>query len=100
MKMGVIYEMNWYLVASNKNDIKKINNNEYTLEKSDKRVYPIDSEIPLLIKNIGCIAIVKINKFEVDKASTTIVFSIIENINETSEIARHYYDMYLSMKNN
>ena len=100
MKMGVIYEMNWYLVASNKNDIKKINNNEYKLEKSDKRVYPIDSEIPLLIKNIGCIAIVKINKFEVDKASTTIVFSIIENINETSEIARNYYDMYLSMKNN
>lgn len=98
--MGVLYEMNWYLVASNENDIKKINNNEYILEKSDKRVYPIDSEIPLLIKNIGCIAIVKINKFEVDKKNTTIIFSIVKDIDVNSKIAKHYYDMYIKMKNN
>lgn len=98
--MGVIYEMNWYLVASNKNDIKKINNNEYKLKKSDKRVYPIDSEIPLLIKNIGCIAIVKINKFEVDKNNTTIIFSRVKDIDLNSEVAKHYYDLYIKMKNN
>lgn len=97
--MGVLYEMNWYLVASNENDIKKINDNEYRLEKSEKRVYPIDSEIPLIIKNVGCIAIIKINKFEVDKKNTNIVFSIIKEYDTNNEIAKHYYEMYMCMKN-
>jgi hypothetical protein len=97
--MGVLYEMNWYLVASDRNDIKKINGDEYRLEKSDKRVYPIDSEIPLIIKNIGCIAMVKVNKFEVDKENTNIVFSLIKEFNINNEIAKHYYEMYMNMKN-
>lgn len=97
--MGVLYEMNWYLVASDRNDIKKLNGDEYRLEKSDKRVYPIDSEIPLIIKNIGCIAMIKINKFEVDKKNTNIVFSIIKEFDINNEIAKHYYEIYMNMKN-
>lgn len=97
--MGVLYEMNWYLVASDRNDIKKVNDNEYKLEKSEKRVYPIDSEIPLIIKNIGCIAMVKINKFEIDKKNTNIVFSIIKEYDTNNEISKHYYEMYMCMKN-
>ena len=97
--MGVLYEMNWYLVASDRNDIKKLNGDEYRLEKSDKRVYPIDSEIPLIIKNIGCIAMIKINKFEVDKKNTNIVFSIIKEFDINNEIAKHYYEIYKNMKN-
>ena len=97
--MGVVYEMNWYLVASNKEDIIKIKDNKYKLEKSEKRVYPVDSEMPLIIKNIGCIAIVKIDKFMVDKKNTNIEFSIIKECNVNSEISRHYYEMYMRMKN-
>ena len=97
--MGVLYEMNWYLVASDRNDIKKLNGDEYRLEKSDKRVYPIDSEIPLIIKNIGCIAMIKINIFEVDKKNTNIVFSIIKEFDINNEIAKHYYEIYMNMKN-
>lgn len=97
--MGVVYEMNWYLVASNKEDIIKVNNNKYMLEKSEKRVYPIDSEIPLIVKNIGCIAIVKIDKFEVNKKNTNIEFSIVKECNVDSEISKHYYEMYTNMKN-
>lgn len=97
--MGVLYEMNWYLVASDRNDIKKLNGDEYRLEKSDKRVYPIDSEIPLIIKNIGCIAMVKVNKFEVDKKNTNIVFSLVKEFDINNEIAKHYYEMYVNMKN-
>ncbi|QXM07105.1 DUF2584 family protein [Crassaminicella indica] len=96
--MGVVYEMNWYLVAADKSQIIKINDNEYMLQKSDRRVYPIDSEIPLIIKNLGCIAIVKINKFEIDKSSTNIIFSIVKEYNSESEIAKHYYEMYMNMK--
>lgn len=97
--MGVLYEINWYLVASNKEDIVKINDNKYSLKKSEKRVYPVDSEMPLIIKNVGCIAIIKIDKFAVDKNNTNVEFSIVKECNVNSEVSRHYYEMYISMKN-
>ncbi|MDO4536356.1 MAG: DUF2584 family protein [Clostridium perfringens] len=97
--MGVLYEINWYLVASSKKDIVKINDNKYILEKSEKRIYPIDSEIPLIVKNVGCIAIIKINKLIVDKKNTSIEFFIIKEFNIDSEISKHYYEMYINMKN-
>ncbi|GAB6150571.1 hypothetical protein JCM1406_17410 [Clostridium novyi] len=98
--MGAVYEINWYLVASNKEDIIKINDNRFRLEKAEKRIYPIDSEMPLIVKNVGCIAIVRIDKFEVDNKNTTIEFSIVKKCNIDSEISKHYYEMYMNMRNN
>ena len=77
--MGVLYEVNWYLVATNKREIKKISDREFCLEKADKRIYPINGEIPLIIKNIGCVGIVKINKLIIDKSHTLVYFETVAN---------------------
>ncbi|HII4499894.1 TPA: DUF2584 family protein [Clostridium perfringens] len=98
--MGVLYEINWYLVTSNKNDILKIDKYEYKLEKSGKRIYPIDCDIPLIVKEFGCIGLVKVKKIEVDKDKTVIIYSFVKKYDFKSEIARHYYELYLSIKNN
>lgn len=95
--MGITYEMNWYLVASDKKEIVNIGDNLYSLKKTDRRIYPIDSEIPLIIKNIGCISMVKISKIEIDKYSTNIIFSISKNYGSNDLIAKHYYDAYKNM---
>ena len=65
--MGVIYEFNWYLVAESENAyILQEDSTTYILKKSEKRIYPIGFSIPLIIKNKGCIAEVKITKVEVE----------------------------------
>lgn len=97
--MGVVYEINWFLVIASIEDIEEIDNKKYNIKKSEKRIYPIDSEIPLIIKNTGCIAMVNIESFEVNKNSTSIVYYLVKEFDVNSEIAKHYYEMYKYMKN-
>lgn len=96
--MGAPYEFNWYLVVENEDSIKK-NKNTYTTLKKDNRIYPIESEIPLIIKKVGCIGIVKIVRFSVDKNNTEIEFDYVMKLDTNDAISKHYYDMYISMKN-
>jgi hypothetical protein len=95
--MGAPYEFNWYLVIANTDMIKQINN-IYSTIKSEGRIYPIDSEIPIIVKEKGCIGIVKILKFSIDKYNTEVEFEYVSKLDATSEIAKHYYEMYLNMK--
>ncbi|SCI51211.1 DUF2584 family protein [Intestinibacter bartlettii] len=96
--MGVLYEMNWYLVLDD-NDLKQTNQNEFICIKNDKRIYPLDSPIPIIFKNEGCIGLVSINSFKVYKNTTEINFSYVKKFDFDSDISKHYYDMYLHMKN-
>lgn len=97
--MGAPYEFNWYLVVSNNDAIKEKEKNKYITTKSENRIYPIDSEIPLIIKKVGCIGIVRILRFSIEKASTEIEFEYAAKIDSNSDISKHYYNMYLEMKN-
>jgi hypothetical protein len=97
--MGAPYEFNWYLVVANEDAIMVNDKNTYTTIKSESRIYPIESEIPLIIKKVGCIGIVRIVKFSVDKDSTKIDFKYVMNLNPNDVISKHYYDMYICMKN-
>lgn len=96
--MGAPYEFNWYLVVANKDSIKELGENKYITLKTESRIYPINSEIPLIIKEIGCIAIVRVLKFSIDKNSTEIEFEYVSELNLNNEISKHYYNMYLEMK--
>ena len=97
--MGVTYEMNWYLVVSDKNNLSKVSDNMYITVKTERRLYPINSELPLIIKNIGCIGIIKIISFKIYKDKTEIEFEYIEKLETCNDISQHYYNMYKSMKN-
>lgn len=97
--MGVLYELNWYLVVSSKKDIQLLNNSTFRVVKSENRVYPLNCPIPIIIKNEGCIGMVKIKKFTVDLNCTEIEFSIEEEYNPNNTIAMHYYNIYLTLKN-
>lgn len=96
--MGVLYEMNWYLVLGY-NDLKQIGQNEFICIKNEKRIYPLDSPIPIIFKNEGCLGLVNINSFKVCKNTTEINFSYIEKFDCDNNISKHYYNMYLYMKN-
>lgn len=97
--MGALYEFNWYLVVTKKDAIKQKEKNKYTTLKSESRIYPIDSEIPIIVKEVGCIGIVRILKFSIDKDNTEIEFEYVSKLDSNNEVAKHYYNMYLSMKN-
>ena len=53
--MGVSYEMNWYLVAENEDKIIKLEDDYYKTVKKESRIYPVGSQIPLILKDQGCI---------------------------------------------
>lgn len=97
--MGTTYEFNWYLVVESNDSIMKKDKNKYFTIKSESRIYPVDSEIPLIVKKIGCIGVVKIVRFSIDKNSTEIEFEYVSKLELDSEISKHYYNMYLDMKN-
>lgn len=97
--MGAPYEFNWYLVVANKDAIKEIEKNKYSTLKAENRIYPINSEIPLIIKKVGCIGIVRVLRISIDKDNTEIDFEYAFELDSNSEIAQHYYNMYLDMKN-
>lgn len=98
--MGVLYELNWYLVVANENEIKNVTNERYATIKSEKRIYPINSPLPIIIKDKGCIGIVEIMSFKVEDERTEIEFRYVENLDVNSIVSKHYYEMYTKMKNN
>lgn len=96
--MGMVVEFNWFMVVANRDKIKSEEDSLFTI-KSDKRIYPIGFKIPLIIKNVGCIGLIKVSKTVIDLSNTTIYFDIIEDFDVDSEVAKHYYDRYLDFKN-
>lgn len=96
--MGVLYEVNWYLVIGTESDIEEISTNKFTTVKTEKRVYPIGAPIPLIIKNIGCIGMVEVENIKIGKKTTEIEFSFSEKFEPDNVIASHYYNMYKSIK--
>lgn len=99
--MGVPYEFNWYLVVSSERAINRINtvDDKFFTYKDGQRIYPIDAELPLIIKNKGCIGLVKILSFKVSNNSTNIEFELVQRMDPSDIIAQHYYNLYKSIKN-
>ena len=95
--MGMVVEFNWFMVVANESKIIQENDLFYTV-KSEKRIYPIGFKIPLIIKNVGCIGLIKISKTIID-TNTTIYFDIIEKYDTNNVVSQHYYDRYLDFKN-
>lgn len=97
--MGAPFEFNWYLVVGNPSEIREIGPNKYVTVKSDNRIYPINSEIPIIVKNDGCLGLIKILSFTVKSYETIIEFEFFQQFHVNNPIAQHYYNMYLYMKN-
>lgn len=97
--MGVSYEINWYLVVADYDAIKETEEKTFYTVKSESRIYPIESIIPLIIKKVGCVAFVRILEFAVNKDETTVEFEYVEKIDHRCEIAKHYDYMYEKSKN-
>ena len=96
--MGMIIEFNWFMVVSGEEKIQEENGYKVTI-KSDKRVYPIGFLLPLIIKNRGCIGMIKVVNTLIDQCQTKICFEIVEKFDTDSLVAQHYYDRYLDFKN-
>lgn len=96
--MGVKYEMNWYLVVDDEERIELCYPYGFHTKKDELRIYPLDSMIPLIIKNKGCVGIIKIQAITLEENKTFIYFDYEEKFNIYHPIAKHYYDMYLRMK--
>lgn len=95
--MGYKLEFNWYLVAGCIKDL--IKEDKYTkLVKKEQRIYPIGKIIPLIIKNAGCVGMVKIISTTIKNDETDIVFETIMDFEIDNPIAKHYYDLYKMMK--
>lgn len=96
--MGVLYELNWYLVVASKLDLKEHLGNNYLTIKNEKRIYPIGAPIPIIIKEVGCIGMIEIENFKVTKETTEIEFQFTEQFDIQDPISNHYYQMYKSIK--
>lgn len=96
--MGMSTEFNWYLVVDSEEGIVKGLEGDFKTWKSGNRIYPIDGIIPLIIKNKGCVAMVKIKRTINTGENTIIKFVTDEKLSLGSEISQHYYEMYLRMK--
>ena len=86
------------MVVSGEEKIQEENGYKVTI-KSDKRVYPIGFLLPLIIKNRGCIGMIKVVNTLIDQCQTKICFEIVEKFDTDSLVAQHYYDRYLDFKN-
>ena len=96
--MGVSYEVNWYLVVGNESDLLEISPNKFIAVKTEKRIYPIGVPIPLILKKNGCIGMVELDSIKIAKENTDIEFTLIKRFTSEDVIAKHYYDMYKSIK--
>lgn len=90
------FEFNWYLVIDSA--LAMYENNDYTFYKKGIRLYPINKKIPLIHKKFGCNGFVKVKSIKIFEYETEIEFQILELIEEDSEIAKHYFNMYREMK--
>ena len=48
--MGMIIEFNWFMVVANENKILEEQENLFYTIKSEKRIYPIGFQIPLIVQ--------------------------------------------------
>lgn len=96
--MGLVVEFNWFMVVAGMNKILSEDGMQYTI-KSEKRIYPIGFQIPLIIKGQGCIGMIKILKTIIDQKETKIYFENTASFDINDDVARHYYERYLDFKN-
>ena len=71
--MGLVVEFNWFMVVADLDKILVEDEVKYTI-KSEKRIYPIGFQIPLIIKGQGCVGMIKILKTVIDQNETKIYF--------------------------
>ena len=100
ISMGVKYEMNWYLVVNELDDVTpSTRDGAYATSKEGGRIYPIGALIPLIYKkDEKCVGMVKVKAFKVTEEGTDIWFDMVESYDKFYPIAQHYYEMYKSMK--
>lgn len=96
--MGLVVEFNWFMVIANMDKILSEDGINYTV-KSEKRIYPIGFQIPLIIKEQGCVGMIKILKTVIDQNETRIYFENTASFDINNEVASHYYERYLDFKN-
>lgn len=73
--MGLVVEFNWFMVVADFSKIISKDNVNYTI-KTEKRIYPIGFQIPLIIKGKGCVGMIKILKTEINQNETKIFLKI------------------------
>ena len=91
--MGMIIE---FMVVANENKILEEQENLFYTIKSEKRIYPIGFQIPLIVKEQGCIGMIKVLKTVINEKETRIYFNKTESFDMKS--ATHYYERYLDFK--
>ena len=96
--MGMVVEFNWFMVVANEDKIQEEEKDLYYTVKSEKRIYPIGFQIPLIIKQKGCIGMIKIVRTVIDENETRIYFKRTESFNSDEAVAIHYYERYLDFK--
>ena len=96
--MGLVVEFNWFMVVADMDKILSEDGMQYTI-KSEKRIYPIGFQIPLIIKGQGCIGMIKILKTIIDQKETKIYFENTASFDINDDVARHYYERYFDFKN-
>lgn len=92
--MGMPYEFNWYLVVKDKNAIQGIEDGLFQTIKQEPRIYPLESELPLITKIDGCVGMAVIKEIMITKAQTIIKFEIMHKYEPNDVIAKHYFDTY------
>ena len=90
--MGMIIEFNWFMVVANENKILEEQENLFYTIKSEKRIYPI------IVKEQGCIGMIKVLKTVINEKETRIYFNKTESFDMKSAVATHYYERYLDFK--
>lgn len=97
--MGFKYEMNWYLVVNNLDDIKiSIEDQNYMVIKDGRGIYPIGIPIPLIYKDDEkCVGLIKIDAIKLTNKFTEIYFNIVESYDKFYPMAKYYYNMYRLM---
>lgn len=98
--MGVSFELNWYLVIENIDNLEVIDSTTFKVRKNENRIYPIGGLIPIIEKDNGCLGIVEIRGIDIRKDFTNIIFIWNKESDISKDIKNHYYDMYLQMKKN
>ena len=96
--MGMIIEFNWFMVVANENKILEEQENLFYTIKSEKRIYPIGFQIPLIVKEQGCIGMIKVLKTVINEKETRIYFNKTESFDMKSAVATHYYERYVDFK--
>ena len=69
--MGMVVEFNWFMVVANSDKILEEEKDLFYTIKSEKRIYPIGFQIPLIIKKHGCVGMVKVLKTIIEEKETS-----------------------------